>query len=203
MSTHVPFVSTPAFSLVRPAVEIVPFRPENHLQGAVEGLLRLRRSEGLYPPRRDVEATPASFAYWLLSEDVLGRWVALVDGRVAGHISMTGPHPYLLDALVSMEQEPRAPGGFCEVSKFFVDPVAQGRGAGAALFDAAFDFANSRGLQPALAVVDTSLAARRFYDRHGMTEAGSFRGIHGENFVFVDATQALRRQEPAVAALAA
>jgi GNAT superfamily N-acetyltransferase len=191
------------FSPVRPAVEIVPFRPETHLQGAVEALLRLRRVEGLYPPRADVDATPGDFAYWLLSEDVLGRWVALDDDRVAGHISIAAPHPYLTDALGNLDQECSSAGGFCEVSKFFVDPNVQGKGVGAALFDAAFSFARSQGLQPALAVVDTSLAARRFYARHGMTEAGSFHGIHGENFVFVDAAQAARLQKPAVAALAA
>lgn len=187
----------------RSAARVVPFRPETHLQGAVEALLRLRRAEGLYPPRSDVNATVSDFAYWLLSEDVLGRWAALVDGQVAGHISVTVPHRYLTDALGHMDQEAQAPAGFCEVSKFFVDPDAQGSGVGAALFDAALGFARGRGLQPALAVVDTSLAARRFYARHGMTEAGSFRGIHGENFVFVDAARTARRWEPAVTALAA
>jgi GNAT superfamily N-acetyltransferase len=192
------------FSPVRPAVEIVPFRPETHLQGAVEALLRLRRVEGLYPPRADVDANPGDFAYWLLSEDVLGRWVALDDDRVAGHISITAPHPYLTDALGNLDQECSSAGGFCEVSKFFVDPAVQGKGTGTALFEAAFRFARGEGLQPALAVVDTSLAARRFYASHGMTEAGSFQGIHGENFVFVDAAaQAAWQQDPAVAALAA
>lgn len=199
-----PTVSSPAISFVRPAIEVVPFRPGVHLQGAVEALLRLRRTEGLYPPRRDVNATPGDFAFWLLSEDVLRRWVALVEGQVAGHISITAPHPYLTGALEGMGQVPAAPNGVCEVSKFFVDPAVQGRGVGAALFDSALRFARREGLQPALAVVDTSLAARRFYAHHGMTEAGSFQGIHGENFVFVDGmAQAVRQAQPAVAGLAA
>jgi GNAT superfamily N-acetyltransferase len=172
-------------SLVRPALKVVPFLPEAHLQGAVEALLRLCRSEGLYP-------------------HPLGRWVALIDGQVAGHISITAPHPYLIGALDSMDQESAAPDGFCEVSKFFVDPSVQGRGTGTALFETAFRFARNEGLQPALAVVDTSLAARRFYAHHGMTEAGSFQGVHGKNFVFVDSgAQTVRQQEPAVASLAA
>jgi L-amino acid N-acyltransferase YncA len=80
----------------------------------------------------------------------------------------------------------------------------QGRGTGTALFETAFRFARNEGLQPALAVVDTSLAARRFYAHHGMTEAGSFQGVHGKNFVFVDSgAQTVRQQEPAVASLAA
>lgn len=196
-------VSTAALSPVRPAAEIVPFRPETHLQGAVEALLRLRRAEGLYPPRRDVNATISDFAYWLLSEDVLGRWAALVDGRVAGHIAITAPHPYLTEALGTMGQEAQAPGGFCEVSKFFLDPDAQGCGFGTALFDTALGFARGRGLQPALAVPDTSLAARRLFVRHGMTETGRFRRIHGESLVLVDLGPAIRRREPAVTVLAA
>lgn len=197
-------VSETKIALVRPAAQVVIFRPEEHLQGAVEALLRLRRAEGLYPPRADVEATPGGFAFWLLSEDVLGRWVAIVDGQAAGHISITAPHPYLTRALEEIGQTPSAPGGFCEVSKFFVDPAVQGRGVGAALFDAALGFARGEGLQPALAVVDTSLAARRFYGHHGMTEAGSFNGVHGGNFVFVDGTaRSSRQQIPAVAGVAA
>ncbi|WP_354214861.1 GNAT family N-acetyltransferase [Arthrobacter sp. UYCo732] len=172
--------------LVRPAVEIAPFQDGQHLHGAVEALLKLRRAEGLYPPQRDVEATPTAFTGWLLSEDALGRWVAIVDGQVAGHISITAPHPYLTEALAGMGQVSPAPHGICEVSKFFVDPTVQGKGTGAQLFEAAFRFARREGMQPALAVVSTSLAARRFYDRHGMIETGSFQGIHGENFVFVD-----------------
>ncbi|GAA4034487.1 hypothetical protein GCM10023063_18180 [Arthrobacter methylotrophus] len=150
-----------------------------------------------------MKAAISDFAYWLLSEEVLGRWVALIDGQVAGHIALTAPHPYLTDALASMDQVPVEPDGFCEVSKFFVDPDAQDRGVGAALFDAAIGFARSQGLQPALAVVDTSLAARRFFGRHGMTEAGSLRGIHGEKFVFVGAAKTVWRREPAVTARAA
>lgn len=120
-----------------------------------------------------------------MGEDVIGRWVAVIDGQVAGHISITDPHPYLTDALASMNQAPAAGHSFCEISKFFVDPSIQGKGTGALLFEAAFSFAWQERLQPALAVVSTSLAARRFYSRHGMIEAGSFRGFHGENFVFV------------------
>lgn len=203
-STHDSIVSQKPINFARAALQITRFQPETHLQGAVEALLRLRRSEGLYPPQQDVNATPGDFAFWLLSEDVLGRWVALVDGQVAGHISLTAPHQHLTEALETMDQESPAPSGFCEVSKFFVDPDVQGRGTGAALFAAAFSFARREGLQPALAVVDTSLAARRFYGHHGMVEAGSFHGIHGENFVFVDSVaQATWQQEPAVTGLAA
>ena len=203
-STHVSFVSQTPATFVRPALHVTRFRPETHLQGAVEALLRLRRAEDLYPPRAEVKATPRDFAYWLLAEGVLGRWVALVDGQVAGHISLTAPHPDLADTLADLEQASPAPSGICEVSKFFVNPAVQRKGAGTALFNAALRFARSQDLQPALAVMDTSLAARRFFAHHGMTEAGSFRGIHGKSFVFVDgAAQPVWQQEPAVTGLAA
>lgn len=186
-----------------PAAEIVLFRPEEHLQGAVEALLQLRRAEGTYPPRNEVKASISDVAYWLLSEDVLARWTALVDGRVVGHIAVAAPRPFLRDALADLNAEPRVPRGFCEVTRFFVGLNTQGRGAGAALLAAARNFACDLGLQPALAVAGTSFAARRFCARHGMTEAGSFRGVHGRNFVFVDMARTALRREPAVTVLAA
>jgi hypothetical protein len=53
------------------------------------------------------------------------------------------------------------------------------------LFDSACDAATAAGTRPALAVLEGSAEARRFYASHGMTEAGSFTGIHGLNYVFV------------------
>lgn len=199
-----PLVTTSTVSAIRTAVQIQAFEAEAHLRGAVEALLRVRRHEGVYPPRQDAKETVHDFAFWLLNEDALERWVAVIDGEVAGHISLTDPHAYLSNALDGMGFEAQARNGICEVSKFFVDPLARGAGVGSFLLDAALRSARARGLQPALAVVDTSLAARRLYASTGMTQAGSFRGIHGKNFVFIDEKEpAADAAVPAVAVLAA
>lgn len=173
----------------------VPFSKDLHLEAAVAALLHVRQGDPTYPPPRDAEATPASFAAWLLEEDALGRWVALVDGKVAGHLAMTRAHPYLANALSSLGYTSIAENGLSEVSKFYVDPAYQGHGVGTALFRAGFEFAWAMGCQPALAVISTSMVARRFYSQKGMLEVGSFIGVHGENFVFVEDAPTLAMQQ--------
>lgn len=199
-----PSVITSSVSAIRTAVQVQAFDAEAHLRGAVEALLRVRRLEGVYPPRQDAKETVHDFAFWLLNEDALERWVAVIGGEVVGHISLTDPHAYLSNALAGLGFEAQTRDGICEVSKFFVDPLARGAGVGSFLLDAALRSAHSRGLRPALAVVDTSLAARRLYASTGMTEAGSFIGVHGKNFVFIDEQEpAAHSAIPAVAGLAA
>lgn len=170
-------------------VVVVPFNRAFHLVGAVQALLNVRDATGTYPPVRDAPRDASAFETWLTGEPVLERWVALAaDGRIAGHISLTVLHPYLGVHLPAMGCVPVASRGFCEISKFFSDPDFQGRGVGRELFSAATDYAWENGYQPALAVVDTSLDARRFYTARGLREAGMFTGLHGVNHVFVDET---------------
>ncbi|MCC3299279.1 GNAT family N-acetyltransferase [Arthrobacter caoxuetaonis] len=175
----------------------VPFSEDLHLDAAVTALLHVRQGDPTYPPPRDADATAASFSRWLLEEEVLGRWVALVDGKVAGHLAMTRAHPYLNRALSALGYTSIAENGLSEVSKFYVDPVFQGCGVGTALFQTGFEFARARGCQPALAVISTSVLARKFYSGKGMLEVGSFMGIHGENFVFVEDAPVFTMQEAA------
>lgn len=168
---------------------IVPFNPAFHLDGAVQSLLNVRDATGTYPPVRDAPRDAAAFSSWLTGDPVLKRWVALTaDGTVAGHISISVLHPYLGVHLPAMGCVPVAARGFCEISKFFTDPGFQGRGVGRQLFEAATAYAWEAGYQPSLAVVDTSLDARRFYTARGLREAGTFTGVHGINHVFVDET---------------
>jgi GNAT superfamily N-acetyltransferase len=165
---------------------IEPFFGMSHMYDTVQALLRVRESDATYPPPVDVDYGVGEFIEWLMSEETIGRWVAVIDGEVAGHISLTDPHKYLTGFLDSADYESDSMNGFCEVSKFFVNPKFQSHGVGALLFNHAIEFARSKALQPALAVIDTSSAARRFYAKKGMREVGSFNGVHGENFVFVD-----------------
>ena len=156
----------------------------SHLAPLSEALLRVRTAEGNYPPAQDVMAEPVALAEWLMEEITLARWTALVDGTPAGHISLTKAHPYLLDALDSLGCRTYASYGFCEVSKFFTDPLHQHSGIGSTLFAAALQAGWDAGFHPTLAVIDTSVAARSFYAAKGMREVGTFTGIHGVNHVF-------------------
>ncbi|MCC3292498.1 GNAT family N-acetyltransferase [Arthrobacter sp. zg-Y1110] len=167
------------------SINVAPFRDE-HIRPAAEALLRVRIADPTYPPPRDTPATVPAFEDWLMAEQTLGRWVAEVDGLTAGHISLTRAHRYLTDALAILGFASTSANGYCEISKFFTDPLHQGHGVGAELFEEALAAGRSSGYQPALAVIDTSYAARRFYAARGMREAGSFSGVHGINHVFVD-----------------
>lgn len=146
-------------------------------------LLRVRANDKVYPPAEN-EATPESFASWLLEEDTLGRVVALVDGRFAGHVSIAPAHDYLRNHFAKNEYESRSTYGFAEIGKFFVDPLHRNHGLGHLLFERIRDDAFRAGYQPALAVVDTSEDAIRFYRKTGMRELGYFNGFHGKNLIF-------------------
>lgn len=166
---------------------IEPFFGMLHMYDTVQALMRVRAADASYPPPLDVdEGDLRGFIEWLMKEETLGRWVAVVSGEVVGHISLTAPQSYLTGYLESVGHQTDAGKGYCEVSKFFVAPEYQSYGIGSILFEHALAFARSNAMQPALAVIDDSFAARKFYAKKGMREVGSFTGIHGENFVFTE-----------------
>jgi GNAT superfamily N-acetyltransferase len=166
-------------------VELEPFNATEHLGGAAEVLHRVRAATKTYPPPVDADDTPASFSAWLDDgEDYLGRWVAVREGRVIGHVSVVEPHDYILRFLGTLDVGTVRRRGLVEITKFFVDPDVQRGGVGSRLFARALDFATGSELTPVLAVVSTSTDARRFYGREGMTEVGQFEGRHGTNHVF-------------------
>ena len=175
------------------SVTVVPFSASEHLSSTIEVLLRVRAADPTYPPPRDVEKNADSFSEWILESPDLGRWVALVEGQVAGHVQVIKTHTYLSDFLSTVGYQPIARNGIAEVAKFFVDPLHQHEGIGQALFTKACSFAWDVGLQPALVVVVTSYDAIRFYRRAGMRDVGSFFGIHGENRVLVHETDISQR----------
>jgi GNAT superfamily N-acetyltransferase len=146
-------------------------------------LVRVRSTDPTYPP---VEAgdTAASFADWLEGEPALHRWIAFDGATVRGHIQLADAHPYLTDALRDLDV--RASHPVVEVGRLFVDPTARHHGFGAQLLSAARNHASAHSLLCALAVVHTSHAAIRLYEREGMTHVGSFHGDHGLNHVYMD-----------------
>ena len=167
-------------------VVIVPFSADLHLHECVEVLRRVRASDATYPPQRDVGGDPDSFAAWLLDYPALGRWVAVIDGVVTGHVMVSTPHDYLVEHIGDGLTQGPLGGQIAEIAKFFVDPLFQRRGVGEALLSESRAFSWAKGLQPSLAVVATSVSAVRLYERAGLKRRGSFQGVHGENLVFVD-----------------
>lgn len=154
-----------------------------HLEDAVTALLRVRDKDKTYPPQEN-EASREAFAAWLLEEETLIRFSALVDGQFAGHVSIVKAHDYLENHLSLQGYVTKSENGFAEIGKFFVDPLHRKHGLGHALFEQIRHDAFSAGYQPALAVVDTSEDAIRFYRKAGMHELGYFNGFHGKNLIF-------------------
>lgn len=164
--------------------EVVAFSPDVHLAGAVQALLEVRHADATFPPPQDAQSTPGSLKQWLLRDDVMARFVAVLDGRVLGHIQVGRPHDYLVRHLRIGPGNGQGPS-YLEVGKLFVAPDARGLGVGAALLEQALEYGRTQGQSIALAVLPASSAAIALYQRRGMVSAGSFEGIHGTNLVMV------------------
>ena len=106
-------------------VDIISFDSEQHLEGAIRSIMNVRVSDPSYPPPHDADNSYESMGTWLMEEDPFIRTIAMVDGEVAGHISLTPAHPYLKNHLSQSEYVAKRPNGFLEISKFFVDPSLQ------------------------------------------------------------------------------
>lgn len=160
--------------------EIVEFSHHDHIPGLALALIELRKSNPNYPHPMEAVNTASSLTAWLMEEEPEYRFVAIRDGEVVGHISVSKPHDYLLNSGILEIQD----NNLLEITKFFVDPRFQAHGIGQDLFQAAVKAINNENKTICLVVVETSVSAIRFYNHHGLTEEGSFNGIHGKNFVF-------------------
>lgn len=164
-----------------------PFNKTLHQEGSVQALLRLKNTGVDYPPKVDVEETIPSLMHWLNDDEFLARWVMTEGDKAIGHIALAFPHDYLLQHLEQQAYSSQRSNGFIEIGKFFVDPYYQEHGLGHKLFNHALQYAARQNYHPALAVVETSYAAIKFYKHFGMQDVGSFEGRHGKNYIFTQA----------------
>lgn len=144
----------------RPVPYIRP-RTDHDLDACVHALAAVHRADG-YPV--DWPEHPAE---WLAQPSLLAAWVAELDGRVAGHISLslsgTGDAaPGLWSARAGV-----GPDATAVVGRLFVAPEARGLGIGRLLLDRAVGEARSRQLRPVLDVVASDTAAIALYERLG------------------------------------
>jgi GNAT superfamily N-acetyltransferase len=169
---------------------IVEFSKKHHLEQTVDALLLVRKSDPEYPPPLDTDTQRGSMAKWLLGDEILARWVAVVDERVVGHIQVTKPHSYLQATLRGALPQVIPDSDLVEIGKFFVNPSCQETGIGTLLFKQASSFIRNQRKTAVLAVLPSSIKALEFYVRKGMRRCGSFTGVHGENLVLIGALTA-------------
>lgn len=151
---------------------IIRSRGEDELAECVAILAEVHRRDG-YPM-----AWPQDPGGFLAKPDFLGAWVAIVDGRLAGHVVLAPPKATdVAAALVGRDA--------AMVSRLFVTFAARGRGVGAALLEHAVQEAHQRGLCPVLDVLATSSAAIAFYERMGWRLLGTGEAPWGQNRVTV------------------
>lgn len=165
---------------------IVPFDKGTHLKQTLASIMKVRATDSTYPPKIDVpDFSTAFFKKWLLAEYTTHRWVALVNGEVAGHISLVEAHDYLTSHLAVNGEKPYSDKGYLEIGKFFTNPDFQGHGIGTKLLNHAIKISLDESFTPALAVISTSTKAIEVYKKENMKPVGYFDGIHGKNFIFV------------------
>lgn len=151
---------------------IIRSRGDGELAECVRILAEVHRRDG-YPM-----VWPDDPAGFLAKPYFLGAWVAIVDGRPAGHVALSPPGPG--DAAPALLGRDAA-----MVSRLFVASAARGRGAGAALLEHAVREAHQRGLHPVLDVHVANSSPIAFYERMGWRLLGTAEAQWGRNRVTV------------------
>jgi transposase len=116
--------------------------------------------------QRDPAFWPDDPVQWLSPKAMLGAWVAETDGRIVGHVALSAGAADT-SASVWSEATGLPPEQFASIIRLFVSTDSRGVGVGHALLDAACAEAATRGLHPALDVVETDHDAIRLYEQSG------------------------------------
>jgi GNAT superfamily N-acetyltransferase len=175
----------------RAAALVIRGRADSDLDEAVAVMAEVHRRDG-YPMH-----WPADPAAWLAASRLIAAWVAVLDGRIVGHVSLSQPGrgdgaPRLAGTVpgpAGVVPGPAGmvpgPAGVAMVSRLFVAPAARGHQAGAALLGQAARAARELGCRPLLDVHSTNTAAIALYERLGWQPLGSCEAVWGEDQVTV------------------
>jgi GNAT superfamily N-acetyltransferase len=138
-------------------------RTDDDVEACVRALAAVHHRDG-YPVN-----WPARPGEWLAQDAALGSWVADLDGRVAGHVSLSRAGEGDLAPALWSERDGTSRERAAVVGRLFVAPRARGHGIGALLMGRAVVEARHRGLHPVLDVVASDTAATALYERLGWT----------------------------------
>ena len=144
-----------------PAV-VVRQRDDSDLSACVEALADVHTRDG-YPVN-----WPADPAGWLTTATLIDAWVAELDGRVVGHVGLSGgTKDDVAPRLLSGREGVPLVASTGVVSRLFVAPGARGHRIGAQLMARVVAEARARELRPVLDVVATDTSAIALYERLG------------------------------------
>ncbi|WP_308310960.1 GNAT family N-acetyltransferase [Streptomyces sp. GbtcB6] len=104
---------------------------------------------------------------WLTRGPLLGSWVADLEGRLVGHVSLSRAGEGDLAPTLWSERNGTTRAMAAVVGRLFVAPQARGHRIGALLIGRAAEEARRRGLHPVLDVVTSDTAAAALYERLG------------------------------------
>lgn len=137
----------------------------------LEAVLAGQQPTSRYPFRWPLPFPAREF---IVRDGELRSWVAVVEARVVGHVSVTAVQSDLLGTLWVAMTEQSARDLAC-VSVLFVDPTVRGLGVGGALMNAAEQWIFATGRTAVLDVVQKHSAALEIYRHRGWREIGQAR----------------------------
>ena len=145
---------------------VIRDRRLDDIDRCVEVLAQVHAADG-YPLH-----WPADPKSWLMPERLLAAWVVEREGVLAGHVALcdamgdSGADVWMAASDLPMER-------LGVIAKLFVAPMARGRGLGVTLLNTACAEARSRGMRPALEVLDSDRGAIALYERMGWCRLAS------------------------------
>lgn len=151
-------------------------RRDGDLDEAAAALVAVHDSDG-YPV--EGVADPTS---WLTGGPVLRAWVADLNGKIVGHVSVSSPQIDDAAAQLWSESSESRECGVAVLGRLFVIASARGFSVGERLIQAATKYADELGVRLVLDVMSKDKAAIRLYERLGWKRIGavSHEAGHGE-----------------------
>ena len=151
-----------------PQVSIVPREPTD--VPVLADVLAEQQPSSRYPFRWPL---PFPVEQFLVREHEEAAWVARVDGRPIGHVSVSRVAGAMAVPFAAATGRPVEE--LALVTVLFVATGAQGSGVGGRLLDTAVDWARGRGRLPVLDVVQAHERALSVYRRRGWEVVGEMR----------------------------
>ena len=117
---------------------------------------------------------------WLHSAALVDAWVAVLRGRLVGHVALTRPGAGDDAAKVWSERSGQAPNQLAVLGRLFVAGSARGQGLGRRLVTTATDRADELGLRAVLDVMVKDVAAIATYEALGWKRLGPITHHFGD-----------------------